>query len=147
MCRDLLAAGYTDYVALVVPFRDGRRTFISWALWRACRRALAAAKGAILGMRQWNAERDQSIRVGVGLHLGDVTYGNIGAQRRLDFTVIGAAVNEVSRVESLCKELGRSLLVTDVFAALVACPDLVPLGAHALRGVAAPRAIDGVEGY
>lgn len=113
----------------------------------ACRRALAAAKAAIQGIRRWNEERAEPIRVGVALHLGDVTYGNIGAQRRLDFTVIGAAVNEVCRVEPLCKELSRSLLVTDVFAARVACPDLVPLGTHALRGVAEPRAIFGVEGY
>jgi adenylate cyclase len=113
----------------------------------ACRRALAAAKGAIEGIRRWNEAREEPIGVGVALHLGEVTYGNIGAQRRLDFTVIGAAVNEVCRVEPLCKELGRSLLVTDAFAAQVACRDLVALGTRALRGVAEPRALFGIEGY
>ncbi len=67
----------------------------------ACRRALAAAKGAILGIRRWNEARAEPIGVGVAYHFGDVTYGNVGAQRRLDFTVIGAAVNEVCRVELL----------------------------------------------
>jgi len=274
ICGDLIALGYTDYLALVVPFRDGRRTFMSWAIKRpggftdnevsrlrslvpalslrlelasvqhamrsllevylghnaarrilagafrrgggetiraaiwscdmrgfttladrlpgeevvavldryfetvcgpikegggevlkfvgdavlaifpadgddaaACRRALAAAKEAIDGMRRSNEARGESIRFGVGLHLGDITYGNIGAQRRLDFTVIGAAVNEVSRVEPLCKDLQRALLVTDVFAANVEGRGLVSLGQHTLRGVSEPRTIYGVEGY
>ena len=113
----------------------------------ACRRALAAAKAAVQGVRAWSATLPSPLRVGVALHVGDVTYGNIGAQRRLDFTVIGPAVNEVCRVEPLCKELGRELLVTDAFAALIRCPDLVPLGLRKLRGVAEAKAVFGVEGY
>jgi adenylate cyclase len=113
----------------------------------ACRRALAAAKDAITGVRRWSEGRPDPIRVGIALHLGDVTYGNVGAQRRLDFTVIGAAVNEVCRVEPLCKEVGRDLLVTETFAAHVACPDLVSLGPRVLRGVAEPKVVFGVEGY
>ena len=73
----------------------------------------------------------------VALHVGRVMYGNVGARERLDFTVIGPAVNEAARIEVLCKELGHPLLVSDAFAA--AAEDsrghLVSLGLHRLRGV------------
>jgi class 3 adenylate cyclase len=54
--------------------------------------------------------------VGIGLHYGDCTYGNVGAPRRLDFTVIGPSVNLASRVESLCSKLGADVLATEAFA-------------------------------
>lgn len=60
------------------------------------------------------------LRFGVGLHPGEVFYGNIGSRSRLDFTVIGPSVNLVSRVEGLCAELGRPLLVTEAFRQLSA---------------------------
>jgi adenylate cyclase len=115
----------------------------------ACRRALEAAKSAIDGVRRYNAERpaDPPIQVGIGLHVGDVTYGNIGAQRRLDFTVIGAAVNEVCRIEPLCKDLGRALLVSGDVASCMPDAGLLPLGTRALRGVAEPRMLYGAPGY
>jgi adenylate cyclase len=68
-------------------------------------------------------------------------YGNIGAAQRLDFTVIGPAVNEVCRVEALCKDLATPLLMTAAFAAACRRPDVVSLGAHALRGVKEPQEI------
>jgi adenylate cyclase len=79
--------------------------------------------------------------VDIALHVGDVHYGNIGATGRLDFTVIGPAVNEAARMESLCDDLGRSVLVSQAVAD--AAPDwahrLTPLGPHALRGFDLPR--------
>jgi adenylate cyclase len=75
------------------------------------------------------------LAMGVGLHLGEVMYGNIGGRTRLDFTVIGSSVNEVCRVESLCKPLGCPLLMTRAFADALEREDLVVLGRHALRGV------------
>lgn len=73
----------------------------------------------------------------IALHLGDVLYGNVGAADRQDFTVIGPAVNEASRIEVLCQELGHHLLVSESFAdAATACTDrLISLGRHELRGV------------
>ena len=79
--------------------------------------------------------------VDVALHIGDVHYGNIGATGRLDFTVIGPAVNEAARMESLCGQLDHPVLVSQAVAD--AAPDwanrLTPLGPHALRGFDTPR--------
>jgi adenylate cyclase len=104
----------------------------------ACVRALAAAHEAVAGVASLAAEPDMpELGLGVALHLGEAMYGNIGASGRLDFTVIGAAVNEVCRVESLCRSLGPILLTKD-FAEH--CHDeVVPRGVHALKGVSTPR--------
>jgi class 3 adenylate cyclase len=64
-------------------------------------------------------------------------WGNIGAADRLDFTAIGPAVNLVSRLEGLCRPLGRAVLVSGAVAAAATMP-LLDLGEHALRGIAAP---------
>ena len=70
---------------------------------------------------------------GIGLHIGDVTYGNIGTASRLEFTVIGAAANEAARIESLSKTLGRAVLLSEDFVAH--CPGRFrSLGTHHLRG-------------
>jgi class 3 adenylate cyclase len=74
---------------------------------------------------------------GLALHRGEVAYGNIGAAARLDFTVIGAAVNLASRLEGLCGRLGVPWLVSDAVAAHVREP-LADLGEHALKGVPKP---------
>jgi len=98
----------------------------------ACDRALAAAHRA----RQDMAAASD-LRFGVGLHLGELAYGNIGARQRLDFTVIGSTVNLASRLESLCGALGAPLLTSARFAAACSAP-LVSLGTHAVKGVAEP---------
>ena len=75
----------------------------------------------------------------IALHVGTVNYGNIGTARRLDFTVIGQAVNEVARMESLCGQLREPILISRPLAALLAANQtrLRPLGLQALRGLAA----------
>ena len=71
-------------------------------------------------------------------HAGTVNYGNIGAVDRLDFTVIGPAVNLVSRIETVAKALGRPIVVSDDLARLLG-GGVVSLGHHHLRGLATPH--------
>ncbi|MDZ4365580.1 MAG: adenylate/guanylate cyclase domain-containing protein [Afipia sp.] len=74
----------------------------------------------------------------VGLHVGEVFYGNIGSEERLDFTVVGPAVNEVSRIASMCRSVERELLVSSAFLAGVNAPGsahFVSTGRYALRGI------------
>lgn len=113
------------------------------------RTALEAAQAAIAGMRALNAERadwgQPWLGCGIALHVGDVMYGNIGAPDRLDFTVIGPAVNLASRIEGLCQPLGRQLLTSRAFADLAGADGLVPLGAHPVRGLTAPVEVLGLS--
>ena len=84
--------------------------------------------------------------VDLALHVGEVLYGNVGAVDRLDFTVIGPAVNEVARIETLCEPLGRKVLVSAELASAVGDRRrLEPLGYHKLRGVRDPREIYGLD--
>lgn len=109
----------------------------------ACMRACTAAVGALdrykadLAPRS-RAELGVELGFGVSLHLGDVFYGNIGARDRLDFTVIGSAVNHAARVQGQCSAVGVPILMTQPFVDHVARDDLRPLGARPLKGVATP---------
>ncbi|MGH6806231.1 MAG: adenylate/guanylate cyclase domain-containing protein, partial [Ensifer adhaerens] len=74
----------------------------------------------------------------VALHVGEVFYGNVGSDQRLDFTVIGPAVNEVCRISSTCRAVGHSFVVSQEFAALLSEPDrshFADLGPFQLKGV------------
>jgi len=94
----------------------------------------AQAANAVLQRLHGPAE-DSALDLDIALHLGDLLYGNVGSERRLDFTVIGPAVNEVSRIEALCEPLGQPLLLSEHFAH--ACGrEVVSVGEHQLRGVA-----------
>jgi adenylate cyclase len=102
----------------------------------ACARAVDAARDVAQRIAAVNAALVDvpPIRYGIGLHIGDVTYGNIGIPQRLQFTVIGPAANEASRIEAMTKELGEPVLMSRRFAESHG-GDLVSRGAHALRGV------------
>jgi len=108
---------------------------------RACERAFRAALEAQAGMAALNAARRRAgqdeLGFGLALHRGDVMWGNIGAQRRLDFTVIGPAVNVASRLDGLSKELRRPVLVSGEFAGRcnASASVLERLGSYPLRGV------------
>jgi adenylate cyclase len=110
----------------------------------ACEAALRAVVAARAGMAHLDAVRQGQglplLPFGAALHLGEILWGNIGAADRLDFTAIGPAVNLVSRLEGLCRPLGRSVLISGAVAAETTTP-LVPLGEHVLRGIAAPCAV------
>jgi adenylate cyclase len=78
----------------------------------------------------------------LGLHVGEVFYGNIGSEDRLDFTVVGPAVNEVSRIATLCRSVEKDILVSSAFASMALPEDrarLVSVGRYALRGVEKPQ--------
>jgi adenylate cyclase len=100
----------------------------------ACEAALAAAREALARMDKLNKNRPRPLRFGIGLHLGELTYGNVGTPTRIEFTVVGAAANEAARIESLCKHLQVDLLVSERVAR--ALPgEWRSLGNHTLRGV------------
>jgi adenylate cyclase len=128
-----------DGILASFPFEDANRA-------ETCRQALDAAAEAMAALDRLNDARRATEKptavVDLALHLGEVLYGNIGAVDRLDFTVIGPAVNEVARMELLCEPLGRNVLVSAEFAAALGdSARLQPLGRHALRGVREPREI------
>ena len=125
-----------DAVLAIFPIRDGGDDARA-----AAERALAAARDAESRLASANeglaAEGEEPIEFGLGLHVGDVMYGNIGVPERLEFSVIGPAANEVARIEDLTKTLGRRVLLSEAFA-VAAGASCEPLGAHPLRGVDAP---------
>ncbi len=108
----------------------------------ACRRALQAAASlrdriAVVNVRRAHEQRPVT-SVYLGLHVGDVFYGNIGSDDRLDFTVVGPAVNEVSRIASMCRSVDRGIVVSSDFVAAAPAEEramLVSVGRFALRGV------------
>jgi adenylate cyclase len=103
----------------------------------ACLRAFAAALDAQTSISTLNAERRSKappIGFAMGLHVGEVAYGNVGGRTRLDFTVLGPAVNYASRLQDLAKRLGQSVLVSRDFANAVA-GEVVELGTYPLRGI------------
>jgi adenylate cyclase len=110
----------------------------------ACDAALSAVRAAQAGMAHLDEARRRqglpSLHFGLALHLGEMLWGNVGTADRLDFTAIGPAVNLVSRLEGLCRPLGRTVLVSGAVAAETTTA-LVPLGEHRLRGIAAPCAV------
>lgn len=109
----------------------------------ACENLLQAIKTAEALMVELNAENKRKgrevLRYGIGVHVGEVMYGNIGSRRRLDFTVIGPAVNVASRLESLTKEIKRPVLLSRAFVEMAGQEDeMDSLGAFPLRGLGEP---------
>ena len=119
---------------------------------RACRAALAAAAGLRKEVQKLNRTREQAglptTQVYLALHVGDVFYGNVGSKDRLDFTVIGPAVNEVSRILAMSRSVDQDLLLSASFADTLGDAmrqHLVSVGRYALRGVAQPQELFTVE--
>jgi adenylate cyclase len=123
-----------DAVLAIFPFKDEREKK------DACLHALEAAEQVLRQMDKVRASPEQAdaritipIDAGVALHVGDVVWGNIGARRRLDFTVIGKEVNLVARLSGLCRPLNHRIIMSSSLAALVDKP-VKSLGFHALKG-------------
>lgn len=108
---------------------------------RALRAATAAVDAMLVLNRIRAAEGGPTVRFGLALHIGEVMFGNIGASRRLDFTVIGPAVNHAARLETLCAPLDRSVLLSATMAGLLPLGDVEPLGAHGLKDIDEPQQV------
>ena len=105
-----------------------------------CATALDAAEEAVASVDALNATRhavgQRFAGLDIALHVGEVLYGNVGIDERLDFTVIGPAVNEASRIELMCKSVGQNILASAQFVQAKRSRDrLVSVGRHQLRGV------------
>ncbi|MGY3079807.1 class 3 adenylate cyclase [Bradyrhizobium sp. LM6.10] len=102
--------------------------------------AVTEARRAMVVLNERNNGTGRApLNYGIGVHVGDVMYGNIGSSTRLDFTVIGPAVNMASRLEALTKQLGKTVLLSRDFADLVDRQfDLERLGEHGVRGFSEP---------
>jgi adenylate cyclase len=126
-----------DAVLAIFPIdgKDSRRS-------DACARALAAAHDAQRRLDKTNAARATrampQLAFGLGLHVGDMMFGNIGTPQRLSFSVIGPSVNQVARLEALTKEVGRPIVASRAF--VDSCPGggWDSMGKHKVQGIAEP---------
>jgi adenylate cyclase len=118
-----------------------------------CDAALDAAAEVLRCVRELGEERaaagEPVMDLDIALHLGDVFYGNVGSVDRLDFTVIGPAVNEASRIEILCEQHDRNLLISETFAraATNSADRLISIGRYGLRGVRSAQSIYTLDGH
>lgn len=152
-----------DAVLAIFPLAEDAEARIGQASGQAltvqAHNALAAAEGALA---RCNGEADAgqaAIDFGIALHVGEVTYGNVGGLDRLDFTVIGPAVNLATRIEGLCKTSGNRVLVSSDFRAALAggsktdpmscgavkSPRFRTLGEHRFPGIAAEQTVFALE--
>ncbi|TCR91714.1 adenylate cyclase [Rhizobium sp. BK376] len=102
--------------------------------------SIREGQAAMAALNAQNAGKGRPVlNYGVGVHVGDVMYGNIGSSKRLDFTVIGPAVNVASRLETLTKDIKRPVLLSKAFTEMAKCEsELESLGSFPLRGLGEP---------
>ena len=148
---------YFEFVAAAVNARGGEiLRFIGDAMLivfpidentseqNACNAAIDAAIDAHNTLETLNHQRRRhgqpEIRFGVGLNVGEVIYGNVGAPDRLDFTVMGPAVNRTARLESLTKEFDCNILFSRKFSELIEIPSQF-MGNRDMKGIAEPQAV------
>jgi adenylate cyclase len=106
-------------------------------------RAVAAAREMLVAMGRINRDSSWPLRIGIGIHFGEVVAGNIGSPRRKEYTVIGDTVNFASRLEALNKEFGSQLLISTAVREALGedCGDAVALGEVPIRGYEQPMTV------
>lgn len=115
------------------------------AVARAVQAASAAAQSIAVLNGSRRAAGDQPLRFGLALHLGEVMFGNIGASQRLDFTVIGPAVNYAARLEKVAALTGRPVVLSQAVADLLPAATVEPLGRHTLKDIEQPQMVFGLK--
>jgi len=110
----------------------------------ACASAPAAAQITLAALQALPPDVQRHISIDIALHYGDAAYGNIGSGDRLDFTAVGRDINILSRLELLCKDVGRPLLMSGAFAAEVAAP-VFEIGHFDLRGFRQHQSLYGLR--
>jgi len=112
---------------------------------RASRAAASVSDAMLVLNRIRSAAGEPTVRFGLALHIGEVMFGNIGASQRLDFTVIGPAVNHAARLEKLCGPLDRPVILSAAMAGLLPDGEVQLLGRHELKDIDEPQAIYGLR--
>ncbi len=112
---------------------------------RAARAAASVADAMVVLNRIRAAAEEPTVRFGLALHIGEVMFGNIGASNRLDFTVIGPAVNYAARLEKLCSQIDRPIVLSAKIASLLPPGMATPLGEHALKDIDQKQAVFGLR--
>ncbi|MCG6859029.1 MAG: adenylate/guanylate cyclase domain-containing protein [Salaquimonas sp.] len=112
-----------DGMLAIFPFEDTEPPSI------ACGRVIEAARAMLARIDELNRSKagSEKLAIGIGLHVGEIAYGNVGTKQRLDFTAIGRTVNEVAKLENLCKTVGKPLLATAEFREMANTSKLVPV--------------------
>jgi adenylate cyclase len=133
-----------DGMLAIFPIESpgARAETVRRAVWAG---AAAAETIAALNVAR-TAASEPDVRFGLALHMGEVMFGNIGASKRLDFTVIGPAVNYTARLEKLCGQINCRMLVSAAIAELMPKEALAPLGRHELKDIDEPQAVFGLRG-
>lgn len=137
----MIADGILAVFPIPADADEEARRMVAWAAADAVRDAvagLAALTPEDLPTGAW------PIRAGFALHAGEITFGNVGSRSRLDFTLIGPAVNEAFRIEAMTKLLGRPILLSADFARLLSPESVQSLGFHVLRGVREAKELFGL---
>jgi adenylate cyclase len=141
---DALSGPIEEHGGEILKFMgDGLLAVFPLSVPTACNDLLSAIRKGRAAMAELNEKSAKDghpqLGYGVGVHLGDVMYGNIGSKTRLDFTVIGPAVNIASRLETLTKEVKRPVLLSRAFTEKAGCQDEADgLGSFLLKGIEEP---------
>ncbi|WP_258160758.1 adenylate/guanylate cyclase domain-containing protein [Rhizobium sp. TH2] len=138
---DALSGPIEEHGGEILKFMgDGLLAVFPLSVPTACADLLSAIRKGRAAMAELNVKSagdgHPQLGYGVGVHIGDVMYGNIGSKTRLDFTVIGPAVNIASRLETLTKEVKRPVLLSKTFVETAGCQaEADALGLFSLKGI------------